>query len=1242
MKEALKSDGTAFTVVGDSNITAGILLTNGQPRFPILISLAAEAVRDDEVAAFTNYVAAGGFLLAGSSSFSRHTNGTTRGDFAFANALGLHSAAAGLTNWAANSNLTKLLDHRLTSHLPGGALTWRMPASAEEIPWGISPDHPFLAPHDIWRVTVGDATVLAQGDAYPFLTVKQYGKGYFVYCAAFQPLMGHSGFAPSTYAYVIFRRAIEWAFESLNMPVPKLSPWPYQYDAALMVRHDLENFTNEVAVIESSAQFEFANHALGDYYFCTGTLREDAWPLYDTNSIVAGLRRAVTNYGATIGPHNGGLKNPNNNALVRGQYDYWHWGTDEALATNPPGYASGKAYATASLSNSFQDVESWLTGITNGLRSWVQCYFNGTREDSYDLQAQLGVNISGDQKITPFPHWTLSTVTPNKRYAFLTEPVSDWFVGGLVAQSLEPWHSPGIQTTNTLRKAIDFYYNLGALINFYSHTLSTGFGPAGDIATEYVVYSVNTNLHPRLWGANGVLIYNWWQQRTNVEVSPSYRLNGRGQSLATLGIAGATDSNCAVEVVMPGSGLVHGLQVFTNGVLAGTNVYRTIGQTIRLRAGTWVTNAEFRYFLGPKAVNDSYAAAAGATLNVSAPGVLGNDGFGTVDGVTADLLSGPFHGALQLSADGGFTYTPANGFVGVDFFTYSLAGGQGEGDASTASVSILVSSGDVFLTDDFSRPIDPGQLAPWVVNSGSWSVTGGAMSATNSPLAYANAYVTNVWGDYCVEARVRFAAGAFGGGLGGRVNTATGAHYAAWVYPEGSPGGSDVLKLIKFQDWTDFAYNGVGGAVMAQVSLAAVGTNYHTVKMAFRGNRIAVYFDGLLRTNVSDLEAQPYTSGGVSLDFWTASAGYLFNADDVVVKPLVTSESYTTVEETSLTVPAAGVLTNDTGVYGTNLTAALLTGPLHGLVSLDPNGGFTYTPATNYSGTDSFLYQASDGGTNLGSATVSLLITPVNDPPVLPPQSDRSMAELTQLLVTNTATDPDVPANGLTYVLLNPPTGTTISSNGVIAWTPSEAQGPSTNIITTVVTDDGTPPLSATNSFTVVVTEVNSAPVLPSQANRTIAAQAVLVVTNTATDADLPANVLSYALVDAPGQAGIDTNGVITWTPDEGQASSTNVFTTVVTDNGSPPLSATNSFSVMVSAAPERPRITSISLTNDVAVITWTAVPGGRYTLQYKDHLDDADWVSSQPDVFADDVTATATVASGGMMQRYFRVVLRE
>ena len=77
----------------------------------------------------------------------------------------------------------------------------------------------------------------------------------------------------------------------------------------------------------------------------------------------------------------------------------------------------------------------------------------------------------------------------------------------------------------------------------------------------------------------------------------------------------------------------------------------------------------------------------------------------------------------------------------------------------------------------------------------------------------------------------------------------------------------------------------------------------------------------------------------------------------------------------------------------------------------------------------------------------------------------------------------------------------------------------------------GSPPLSATNQFTVTVTESNSAPILPVTTNYTIVESSTLTVTNTASDSDLPANLLSYTLINPPANAAINTNGVIIFTP---------------------------------------------------------------------------------------------------------------
>jgi hypothetical protein len=83
------------------------------------------------------------------------------------------------------------------------------------------------------------------------------------------------------------------------------------------------------------------------------------------------------------------------------------------------------------------------------------------------------------------------------------------------------------------------------------------------------------------------------------------------------------------------------------------------------------------------------------------------------------------------------------------------------------------------------------------------------------------------------------------------------------------------------------------------------------------------------------------------------------------------------------------------------------------------------------------------------------------------------------LSFTISASDPDVPANTLTYSLVSPPSGASINpTTGLFTWTPSEAQGPSTNAISVRVTDSGASPLTDTKSFTVFVTEVNRAPVL--------------------------------------------------------------------------------------------------------------------------------------------------------------------
>ena len=97
----------------------------------------------------------------------------------------------------------------------------------------------------------------------------------------------------------------------------------------------------------------------------------------------------------------------------------------------------------------------------------------------------------------------------------------------------------------------------------------------------------------------------------------------------------------------------------------------------------------------------------------------------------------------------------------------------------------------------------------------------------------------------------------------------------------------------------------------------------------------------------------------------------------------------------------------------------------------------------------------------------------MNHPPVLAPIPDSTVLAGRTLLVTNTVTDPAVPGETLTWSLLSAPPGAGIRSlnptNGVFSWRPAMGQSPGTNTFKVVVTDNGTPQLSATQIQVVTV-----------------------------------------------------------------------------------------------------------------------------------------------------------------------------
>ena len=137
--------------------------------------------------------------------------------------------------------------------------------------------------------------------------------------------------------------------------------------------------------------------------------------------------------------------------------------------------------------------------------------------------------------------------------------------------------------------------------------------------------------------------------------------------------------------------------------------------------------------------------------------------------------------------------------------------------------------------------------------------------------------------------------------------------------------------------------------------------------------------------------------------------------------------------------------------------------------------------------TSATLSLASQAAVALTNGTFSYLIprqsvvtftgqaAPPNSPPVLAFIPDRAVNGGASLLITNTATDPDA-GQRLTFSVLSAPTNSTLNTtNGIFTWRPLVSQADTTNAITVKVADNGTPSLSATNRYTIVVNPLAAA-----------------------------------------------------------------------------------------------------------------------------------------------------------------------
>jgi len=773
-----------------------------------------------------------------------------------------------------------------------------------------------------------------------------------------QPLIGNGGFAPGMYAYGIFRNAIEWAFEAVNLPIVKVSPWPYFYNAAYLCRHDFENSSGLISSIESSAQHESSVGAKGDYYFCTGTLREEMGS--EASSAVAGMRRAVSLYGATIGSHNGGLKNPSNPNLSMSDYEYWHWGPDEALDFQPAGYASGKDYACASISSSLADIDNWLTGLDTNKRNWVAPYFNATREDSYEILEELGIVTAGDQKLSPFPHWTVSTRTQGKRFSFVSLPVSDWYIGLKVAQAMESDH-----TSATIHALVDYYYGLGALINLYMHNPSTSQNPA-----DYIQYCA---AKPAILPANATSLYEWWTKRSTVQVVPSYTTVD-DRLYVTAAITGATDPDTAIECFIPNWALASSdLQVTLDGAIADVSKYRTYNQGIKVNVGATVSVVGISYPISggepvivPSSLSLSPTSVQGGG---SSTGTLTLSGQAPTGGAVVSLVnSNPAAATVPASVTVPAGVTTATFTVAssvVDVVTEVSITASYNGTSRSATLVVLPTGGS---SQSFSSSISASSddAEEFTVSNGWMYLAGNDLELIYDTqdqivgMRFNGIPVPS--GATILEALVQFTVK--------QASTGTCSLVIRGQAVDNAPTFTTTYRNISDRPLTSAAVSwipaswptvGVAGQDQQTPDLSSVLQEIVSRPGWQSGNSLALIVTGSGTRTAVSYDLSPSQAPQLLVRYSTSSTP----TNQV---PVANDQAVTTAQDTSKAITLTG-----SDADGDALTYSVVTGPAHGALSgTAPN--LTYTPTSGYSGSDSFTFKVNDGKVDSNVATVTITV----------------------------------------------------------------------------------------------------------------------------------------------------------------------------------------------------------------------------------------------------------------------------
>ncbi|GAA0477594.1 hypothetical protein GCM10009096_19360 [Parasphingorhabdus litoris] len=516
----------------------------------------------------------------------------------------------------------------------------------------------------------------------------------------------------------------------------------------------------------------------------------------------------------------------------------------------------------------------------------------------------------------------------------------------------------------------------------------------------------------------------------------------------------------------------------------------------------------------PVAVND--ATVTDEETPVTIP-VLANDSDVDGDPLTVTNASSP-DGTVVINPDGTVTFTPNPDFNGQTTIAYTISDGQGGTATATVNVTVNpvndppVANDDVATTPE-DTPVTLNVLGNDTDVDGDPLIVTGATSPDGQVTINPDGAVTFTPNpNFNGTTTVTYTISDGNGGTATATVTLTvdPVNDAPVATPDIAQTDEDTPVTVSVLDNDSDAD---GDPLTVTAASAPNGT-------------VVINPDGTVTytpdPNFNGIDTITYTVSDGNGGFATTTATVTVNPVNDV--PVAVNDNVTTPEDAPVTIPVLG---NDTDADGDPLTVTDASSP-DGTVVINPDGTVTFTPNPDFNGPTTITYTISDGQGGTSTATVTVDVTPVNDPPVVTP-SVAETPEDTPVTLSPLDNATDVDGDPLTITSATSPNGTvTINPDGTITYTP-DPNFNGTDVITYQVSDGNGG--FTTQTITVTVTPVNDPPVAANDIADTDE-EVPLVIPVLANDVDLDGDPLTVTnAIAANGTVTINPDGTITYTP---------------------------------------------------------------------------------------------------------------